>query len=223
MNGLDLLGAERASSSSEPTTLAPLSSQSAGMLSPNAAAEMRQSAIVAMKRWASQRVPYIWGGHTATHGFDCAGAVVAAWIAAKIVPERVRGKFAADDLARSLKSISRSDLDIGDLVFYGSWWRGVSHVMMYAGEEIVIGATGGGPKTKTVSDARDRDARVKAVSLDYRSDIRGFGQAPVGADLKHVPPSKLKWWVGGIGLVALGGAGLWVGGIRPRTVRGWLS
>ena len=183
----------------------------------------RQKAVDAMKGWESQRVPYRWGGHT-TSGFDCSGAVVAAYIAAGMMPEKQRGQFNAPDLYHSLSSVPiRAFLKPGDAVFYGSLLGGVSHVMMYVGDDKVCGATGGGPKTLTKQDAIDRDARVKTVSIDYRSDIRGYGRAPVGLDGAELKKSKASaWpWVVGVPVVAAGtGAALWASGVwRPEWVR----
>lgn len=165
--------------------------------------------------------PYIWGGHRIETGVDCSGAVMAAWIAAGIVPEKVRGHFAADDIERSVKSVSREELQPGDLVFYGSKLKpGATHVMMYAGEGKVVGATGGGHLTTTVEKAREQDAAVKVKPYDYRKDIRGYGQAPVGPagqDFKKVPFPYWKWaLIGGGSAAALGGLIYMVSSVVPR-------
>lgn len=74
--------------------------------------------------------PYAWGG-TGPGSWDCSGLVMKAWAAAGISLPRVVGpQYAAT------KHISASQLQPGDLVFYGS----MSHVGMYLGKGRVIHA-----------------------------------------------------------------------------------
>jgi cell wall-associated NlpC family hydrolase len=165
-------------------------------------------------------VPYLWGGHT-DKGYDCSGVVAAAYDAAGIT-KKSAGVFNAPAWERSLKKINKDDLQIGDLVFYGSIFSpGATHVMMYAGEGKVVGATGGGRSTTTVEIANQQGAAIKQKPLDYRKDIRGYGQAPVGVVLKYVPATAYWKWalVAGAGTVALAGTvyGL-INYIKPRVV-----
>ena len=74
--------------------------------------------------------PYGWGG-TGPNRWDCSGLVMKSWAAAGISLPRVVGpQYGAT------KHISRSQLQPGDLVFYG----GMSHVGMYLGKGRVIHA-----------------------------------------------------------------------------------
>ncbi len=74
--------------------------------------------------------PYSWGG-TGPGSWDCSGLVMKAWAAAGIsIPRVVGPQYAAS------KHISASQLQPGDLVFYGS----MSHVGMYLGKGRVIHA-----------------------------------------------------------------------------------
>lgn len=74
--------------------------------------------------------PYAWGG-TGPGSWDCSGLVMKAWAAAGISLPRVVGpQYSAT------RHISASQLQPGDLVFYGS----MSHVGMYLGKGRVIHA-----------------------------------------------------------------------------------
>ncbi|MEO6604264.1 MAG: NlpC/P60 family protein [Aeromicrobium sp.] len=74
--------------------------------------------------------PYSWGG-TGPGSWDCSGLVMKAWAAAGVSLPRVVGpQYAAT------RHISASQLQPGDLVFYG----GMSHVGMYLGKGRVIHA-----------------------------------------------------------------------------------
>jgi len=74
--------------------------------------------------------PYSWGG-TGPGSWDCSGLVMKAWAAAGISLPRVVGpQYGAT------RHISRSQLQPGDLVFYG----GMSHVGMYLGKGRVVHA-----------------------------------------------------------------------------------
>ena len=163
--------------------------------------------------------PYIWGGRDPSYGLDCSGAVDVAMEAAGIVPKGHAVRFAADDLERSLESISKGDLQVGDLVFYGSRLKpGATHVMMYVGEGKVVGATGGGRNSTSPQIAREQDAAVKVKNLDYRKDIRGYGRLPIGKPLNYVKPSF--WWTltGGMAAAALLGGGIYLYTSRGRKV-----
>ena len=75
-------------------------------------------------------VPYLWGGETPGHGFDCSGLVQWAWAKAGISIPRTSETQWAD-----LQHISLSELRPGDLLFYYNLDddNSVDHVVMYAG------------------------------------------------------------------------------------------
>ena len=119
-------------------------------------------------------VPYVWASKDPSVGLDCSGAVTVAYERAGLARPGARYRYGSADLHKKLEPTSSPDP--GDLVFYGK--GDVSHVMMYAGDGQVVGATGGGPKTKTPDDARAIGAYVKVRPVDYRKDIVGYGRSP---------------------------------------------
>jgi peptidoglycan DL-endopeptidase CwlO len=75
-------------------------------------------------------VPYVWGGESPGHGFDCSGLVQWAWAQAGFaIPRTTQAEWPA------LRHIPPNALQPGDLLFY---WNldgdhQVDHVVMYAG------------------------------------------------------------------------------------------
>ena len=63
----------------------------------------------------------------------------------------------------------------GDLVFWASVRGGrIIHVEIMINEELSIGASGGGSKTKTQQDAIKHNAFIKIRPIDSRKYIFGF-------------------------------------------------
>ncbi|HXW35679.1 MAG TPA: C40 family peptidase, partial [Acidimicrobiales bacterium] len=89
-------------------------------------------------------VPYVWGGETPGVGFDCSGLTQWAWGQAGVgIPRTAQEQYDA------IAHISLSDLEPGDLLFWGDG-GGIYHVAMYVGGGDVIQA----PETgETVSIA----------------------------------------------------------------------
>lgn len=94
-------------------------------------------------------------GSTGPNAFDCSGLTGYAWRGIGVdVPRSSR------EQAREARSISRSDLRPGDLVFFG---KPVSHVEMYVGDGRLVGSS--------ISKGR-----VATTSMDRRSNISGYGR-----------------------------------------------
>jgi len=71
-------------------------------------------------------VPYVWGGESPGHGFDCSGLTAWAWGQAGVsLPHYSGAQY--EDTAR----VPVSDLEPGDLLFYGP--GGDQHVAMFVG------------------------------------------------------------------------------------------
>ncbi|MHC6181368.1 C40 family peptidase [Clostridium sp. JNZ X4-2] len=113
-------------------------------------ASVSSSAVVA---YASNflGVPYVWGG-TSPSGFDCSGLVQYVYAHFGINLPRT-----SQEQQNVGTAVSRSELQPGDLVFFGS---PAYHVGIYVGGGSFINA----PKTGDV---------VKIASLDNRSDFSG--------------------------------------------------
>jgi cell wall-associated NlpC family hydrolase len=81
--------------------------------------------------WALAQVgtPYIWGGETPGVGFDCSGLTQAAYKVAGVAVPRV----AQDQFDASPTLTPGTVLEPGDLVFFGTGPRDVSHVGIYVG------------------------------------------------------------------------------------------
>jgi cell wall-associated NlpC family hydrolase len=95
--------------------------------------------------------PYAWGGG-GPNSFDCSGLTAWAWRAAGVsLPHNAAAQQGMG------RSVSRGDLQPGDLVFFGS---PAYHVGLYVGDGMMIHA----PTTGDV---------VKMTSLSYMSDYSG--------------------------------------------------
>jgi cell wall-associated NlpC family hydrolase len=79
-------------------------------------------------------VPYVWGGESPGHGFDCSGLTAWAWGQAGVYLPHYSGAQMADSTP-----VPVSDLQPGDLLFYGP--GGSQHVAMYVGGGEMIEAT----------------------------------------------------------------------------------
>jgi cell wall-associated NlpC family hydrolase len=72
-------------------------------------------------------VPYVWGGATPGVGFDCSGLTMWSWAQAG-----VQLAHGATDQYYEIAHVSMSDLQPGDLIFYGDASY-LYHVVMYVG------------------------------------------------------------------------------------------
>lgn len=78
--------------------------------------------------------PYVWGGTSLTNGTDCSGFTQGIYRHFGIYLPRTSAAQAA-----ALPSVSSSNVQVGDLFFYGS--GGVSHVALYIGNGQIIHAS----------------------------------------------------------------------------------
>lgn len=104
--------------------------------------------------------PYIWGGSTKS-GMDCSGFVYNALKNAGYNVDRTT----ADGYRSRGTIVKKSDLQPGDLVFYGKD-NYASHIGIYIGNGQIIHSSGGRANT-----ASNPGKGVTTSSLDYRNDF----------------------------------------------------
>lgn len=103
-------------------------------------------------------VPYVWGGGSPSSGFDCSGFTSYVWGQnGRSLPHSSRAQYAMT------RRIPMSDLQPGDLVFYGK--PSVHHVALYVGGGTIVHAPGTGRSVKT-------------DSVYYWSELVGAGRLP---------------------------------------------
>lgn len=108
-------------------------------------------------------VHYTYGGHSPATGFDCSGLVYYAHKTHGIsLPRTARAQYGFAD------SIPREALRPGDLMFFRTSGRRVSHVGLYLGPGRFLHAPGSG-KHVTVADYR---------STYWRARFAGAGRIP---------------------------------------------
>ncbi|WP_235926754.1 C40 family peptidase [Actinokineospora pegani] len=101
---------------------------------------------------AQRGKPYVWGAEGPS-SFDCSGLTLYAYRAAGVsLPHSSRAQYGFG------KSVSRSELQPGDLLFYGNSVSSIHHVAMYIGGGKIVHASTTGVPVKTDSiDGGGRD------------------------------------------------------------------
>lgn len=94
-------------------------------------------------------VPYRWGG-VSPAGFDCSGFILKVYGANGINVKRM-----ADEQYYGGKKIKKSELLVGDLVFFSTYAPGVSHVGIYLG------------KGKFIHASSSRGVTIDSLDSDY--------------------------------------------------------
>lgn len=123
------------------------------------------------------KVWYVWGGQDVEVGeADCSGLVLELLKRRKVLPADYPDRT-AQGLAREFNVTVRNPR-CGDLAFYGRSWSGVTHVMVYVGDEwgrgeMVAGMCGGRRNMKS-SWARLVGAGLWLRRPTYRNDLLGY-------------------------------------------------
>ena len=106
--------------------------------------------------------PYVWGGESMSEGgMDCSGFV---YNALKDAGYDV-GRTTAQGYRSYGQSVSKSDIQPGDLIFYGKNGE-ASHIGIYIGNGQMIHSSGGSKNTKA-----NPGKGVSVVNVDHRSDF----------------------------------------------------
>ena len=106
--------------------------------------------------------PYVWGGESMSEGgMDCSGFV---YNALKDAGYKV-GRTTAQGYRSYGTSVSKSDMQPGDLVFFGKN-NDASHIGIYIGNGQMIHSSGGSKNTKS-----NPGKGVTVTNVDYRSDF----------------------------------------------------
>ena len=126
---------------------------------------LRNRAVLYLEKWIG--TAYSWAGDDAIGGFDCSGLCLEVLQSVGLIKHGL--DMTADMLYRKYKDRTRARGYKGCLVF---WLNNVqtkaTHIEMMIDDFHVIGASGGGSRTKTIADAIRDNAFVKMRPLGYR-------------------------------------------------------
>ena len=107
--------------------------------------------------------PYVWGGESVSEGgMDCSGFV---YNALKDAGYDV-GRTTAQGYRSYGNTVSKSDMQPGDLIFFGKNNNDASHIGIYIGNGQMIHSSGGSKNTKS-----NPGKGVSIANVDYRSDF----------------------------------------------------
>jgi cell wall-associated NlpC family hydrolase len=107
-------------------------------------------------------VPYLWGGASVETGFDCSGLTMTVYqLNGLDLPRTSRDQFTAGT------PVDLSSLKKGDLLFFAGGGGKISHVGVYAGDDLFIHAPGMGKNIRTDSIAKDYFSRTFVGARSY--------------------------------------------------------
>lgn len=107
--------------------------------------------------------PYVWGGESMTEGgMDCSGFVYNALKDAGYDVDRVT----AQEYRNYGTTVSKSDLQPGDLIFYGKNKNDASHIAIYIGNGQIIHSAGSGSSNTRYNPGKG----VSIANIDHRND-----------------------------------------------------
>lgn len=120
--------------------------------------------------------PYDWGGSNAidgaeaVEGQDCSGFTTICLQSQDVLGEQERLSAQSQYARWKSRTVKRSEVQFGDLIFYGSSVTNIGHVMLALNDTLCVGAQGGGQLTKTLADAVKTRGYVRTRTIDYRGD-----------------------------------------------------
>ena len=122
--------------------------------------------------WHYLGIPYAWGGDDPVKGFDCSGFVIELMQSVSKLP--LNGDWTAQGLYELFKGNEVSFAQEGILVFWGTSKKKIRHIEYCINEDLSIGASGGGSRTKTEMDAVHHNAYIKIRPIRRRPGIVAY-------------------------------------------------
>jgi cell wall-associated NlpC family hydrolase len=118
---------------------------------------------------------YVWGGGTGVISgdaaqFDCSGFTIELAQRFGLVSDDTDLNAQGQYNKWRMSVVARTEVRLGDLVFYGSSLTNISHVMLVLNNDYCIGAQGGGRDTNTQAEAVRDDGFVRIMPIDDRPD-----------------------------------------------------
>jgi cell wall-associated NlpC family hydrolase len=107
--------------------------------------------------------PYVWGGESMDEGgMDCSGFV---YNALKDAGYNI-GRTTAQGYRSQGTVVNKSDMQAGDLIFFGSNKNDASHIGIYIGDGKMVHSSGGSKNTKA-----NPGKGVTVTDVNYRNDF----------------------------------------------------
>lgn len=131
--------------------------------------------------------PYRYGGSTPAGGFDCSGLVRYVYQAAvgRSLPRR------SEEMGKLGETITRSQLEPGDLVFFNTLARAYSHVAIYIGDGRFLHAPARGGRVRIEAlDDRYWRARFNGARRLIDADARTLHAADESTPFPAPWPSR---------------------------------